>query len=199
MNYPKSFKKLVDLLKLLPGVGEKTAERYAFSILNMDRDKIEDFSESIKNIKNNITTCKICGSMCESNNCMICEDKLRESGIVCVVENQKNVFIFEKIGIFKTKYHVLGGLISPMDGVNPEDLSIDKLIHRIKDENIKELILALRPGIEGKTTSLYIRKILQDMDVKVTQIAQGVPIGADMEYLDNLTLELALENRSEIV
>ena len=102
MNYPESFKKLVDSLKLLPGIGEKTAERYAFSILNMDRDKIEDFSESIKNIKNNITTCKICGSMCESNNCMICEDKLRESGIVCVVENQKNVFIFEKIGIFKT-------------------------------------------------------------------------------------------------
>lgn len=199
MNYPESFKKLVDSLKLLPGVGEKTAERYAFSILNMDKDKIEDFSESIKNVKNNITTCKTCGSMCESNKCMICEDKLRESEIVCVVENQKNVFIFEKIGIFKTKYHVLGGLISPMDGVNPEDLSISKLIQRIKDEEIKELILALRPGIEGNTTSLYIRKILQGMNVKVTQIAQGVPIGADMEYLDNLTLELALENRSEIV
>ena len=199
MNYPESFKKLVDSLKLLPGVGEKTAERYAFSILNMDKDKIEDFSESIKNVKNNITTCKTCGSMCESNKCMICEDKLRESGIVCVVENQKNVFIFEKIGIFKTKYHVLGGLISPMDGVNPEDLSISKLIQRIKDEEIKELILALRPGIEGNTTSLYIRKILQGMNVKVSQIAQGVPIGADMEYLDNLTLELALENRSEIV
>ena len=199
MNYPESFKKLVDSLKLSPGVGEKTAERYAFSILNMDKDKIEDFSESIKNVKNNITTCKTCGSMCESNKCMICEDKLRESEIVCVVENQKNVFIFEKIGIFKTKYHVLGGLISPMDGVNPEDLSISKLIQRIKDEEIKELILALRPGIEGNTTSLYIRKILQGMNVKVTQIAQGVPIGADMEYLDNLTLELALENRSEIV
>lgn len=198
MNYPESFKKLVDSLKLLPGVGEKTAERYAFSILNMDKDKIDDFSESIKSIKNNITTCKTCGSMCESNKCMICEDGYREHGIICVVENQKNVFIFEKIGIFKTKYHVLGGLISPMDGVNPEDLSINKLIQRIKDENIKELILALRPGIEGNTTALYIRKILRDMDVKVTQIAQGVPIGADMEYLDNLTLELALENRSEI-
>ena len=198
MNYPESFKKLVDSLKLLPGVGEKTAERYAFSILNLDKDKINDFSESIKNIKTNITTCKICGSMSESNKCMICEDEYREPGIICVVENQKNVFIFEKIGIFKTKYHVLGGLISPMDGVNPEDLSISKLIQRIKDEEIKELILALRPGIEGNTTSLYIRKILQGMNVKVTQIAQGVPIGADMEYLDNLTLELALENRSEI-
>ncbi len=198
MNYPKSFKKLVESLKLLPGVGEKTAERYAFSILNMEKEKIDDFSNSIKEIKNNITTCKTCGSMCESNKCMICEDEYREPGIICVVENQKNVFIFEKIGIFKTKYHVLGGLISPMDGVNPEDLSLNKLVQRIKDEQIKELILALRPGIEGNTTALYIRKILQGMDVKVTQIAQGVPIGADMEYLDNLTLELALENRSEI-
>ena len=149
-------------------------------------------------IKSNITTCKICGSMSESNKCMICEDEYRKPGIICVVENQKNVFIFEKVGIFKTKYHVLGGLISPMDGVNPEDLTINKLVQRIKEENIKELIIALRPGIEGNTTALYIRKILQGMDVKVTQIAQGVPIGADMEYLDNLTLELALENRSEI-
>lgn len=198
MNYPESFQKLVDSLKLLPGVGEKTAERYAFSLLNMEENRLNDFSDSLKNVKKNITTCEICGSMCESNKCMICEDNSRQKDIICVVENKKNVFIFEKIGIFKTKYHVLGGLISPMEGINPEDLSIDKLVKRIKTENIKEIILALRPGIEGNTTSLYIRKILQDIDVKVTQIAQGVPIGADMEYLDNLTLELALENRSEI-
>jgi recombination protein RecR len=102
------------------------------------------------------------------------------------------------IGIFKTKYHVLGGLISPMDGVNPDDLAIKKLVERIKKENITEVILALRPGIEGNTTSLYIKKILKDIDVKVTQIAQGIPIGADMEYIDNLTLELALENRNEL-
>lgn len=198
MNYPESFQKLVDSLKSLPGVGEKTAERYAFSLLNMEENRLNDFSDSLKNVKKNITTCEICGSMCESNKCMICEDNSRQKDIICVVENKKNVFIFEKIGIFKTKYHVLGGLISPMEGINPEDLSIDKLVKRIKTENIKEIILALRPGIEGNTTSLYIRKILQDIDVKVTQIAQGVPIGADMEYLDNLTLELALENRSEI-
>ena len=108
------------------------------------------------------------------------------------------MFVFEKVGAFKTKYHVLGGLISPIEGVNPEDLSINSLIERIKKENIKEIILALRPGIEGNTTSLYIRKLLETMKVKVTQIAQGVPIGADMEYLDNLTLEMAIENRSEV-
>ena len=198
MNYPSSFKKLVDLFKLLPGVGEKTAERYAFSIIDLDKDKIQEFSDVVKNIKENITTCPNCGAMCDSNKCLICDDNTRDQNIICVVENQKNVFIFEKLGIFKVKFHVLGGLISPMDGINPEDLAIDKLIQRIKKEKIKEIILALRPGIEGNTTSLYIRKILEDTGVKVTQIAQGVPIGADMEYLDNLTLEMALANRSEI-
>lgn len=198
MNYPKSFQKLVDMLKLLPGVGEKTAERYAFSLLNLDKEKTDDFSDAIRNIKENLTTCPICGGLSEANECLVCSDESRDKSIICVVENQKNVFIFEKTGIFKTKYHVLGGLISPMDGINPEDLSINKLMDRIKEEKIKEVILALRPGVEGNTTSLYIRKLLSGIPVRVTQIAQGVPIGADMEYLDNLTLELALENRSEI-
>lgn len=198
MNYPKSFQKLVDMLKLLPGVGEKTAERYAFSLLNLESEKTEDFSDAIRNIKKNMVTCPTCGCLAESNVCLICSDENREKSIICVVENQKNVFVFEKTGVFKTKYHVLGGLISPMDGINPEDLSINKLMDRIKYEKIEEVILALRPGIEGNTTSLYIRKLLSGLPVRVTQIAQGVPIGADMEYLDNLTLELALENRSEI-
>ena len=198
MNYPSSFKKLVDLFKLLPGVGEKTAERYAFAVIDLDKDKIQEFSDVIKNIKDSITTCPNCGAMRDTNKCLICDDETRDQNIICVVENQKNVFIFEKLGIFKVKFHVLGGLISPMDGINPEDLAIDKLIQRIKKEKIKEIILALRPGIEGNTTSLYIRKILENTGVKVTQIAQGVPIGADMEYLDNLTLEMALANRSEI-
>lgn len=198
MNYPKSFQKLVDSLKLLPGVGEKTAERYAFSILRLENDKVKEFGESILNINSKITTCPNCGCLSELNNCLFCDDKNRDNSIICVVENQKNVFILEKIGVFKTKYHVLGGLISPMDGINPEDLSINKLIERITKENIKEIILALRPGIEGNTTSLYIRKLLENTNVKVTQIAHGVPIGADMEYLDALTLEMALENRSEV-
>lgn len=198
MNYPKSFQKLVDCLKLLPGVGIKTAERYAFSILELSEDKITDFCESISNIKEKIKTCENCGCLIETNNCFNCSDESRTSNIICVVENQKNVFIFEKLGFFRAKYHVLGGLISPIDGINPEDLSIDKLIKRIEKENVKEIILALRPGIEGNTTSLYITKLLENTEIKVTQIAQGVPIGADMEYLDNLTLEMALENRSEI-
>ena len=198
MNYPKSFQDLIDGFKLFPGVGEKTAERYAFTLLDLEEDKRNDFCKAIQGIKKNITTCPICGCMSESNKCLICDDETRNKDIICVVENQKNVFIFEKLGVFKTKYHVLGGLISPMEGINPEDLSISSLVKRIKEENIKEVILALRPGIEGNTTSLYIRKILEDENVKITQIAQGVPIGADMEYLDSLTLEMALENRNEL-
>lgn len=198
MNYPRSFQDLIDNFKLLPGVGAKTAERYAFSMIDLDEERLKEFSDSISSIKKKITTCPNCGCLSDTNNCSICNDDSRKNDIICVVENQKNVFIFEKLGVFRTKYHVLGGLISPMDGVNPEDLSINKLIERIKNEGIKEIILALRPGIEGNTTSLYITKLLENTEVKVTQIAQGVPMGADMEYLDNLTLEMALENRSEV-
>ncbi len=198
MNYPRSLQELIDYFKLLPGVGTKTAERYAFAMLDLDEDKLNEFSNILANIKKNISTCPNCGCLTEANNCIICEDESRKKDTICVVENQKNVFIFEKLGVFRTKYHVLGGLISPMDGVNPEDLSIHNLINRIKSEKIKEIILALRPGIEGNTTSLYITKLLENTDVRVTQIAQGVPIGADMEYLDALTLEMALENRSEV-
>ena len=198
MNYPSSLQRMIDIFKLFSGVGEKTAERYVFSMLDLEQSKLDDFCASINDMKNDISVCPICGCLRDKNKCMICDDDSRNKDIICVVENKKNVYIFEKLGVFRTKYHVLGGLISPMDGINPEDLAIGSLINRINSENIKEIILALRPGIEGNTTSLYIRKLLKNTDVKVTQIAQGVPIGADMEYLDSLTLEMALENRSEI-
>ena len=138
MNYPKSFQELIDCFKLLPGVGTKTAERYAFSLLNLDEEKTQEFSNVIENIKKNITTCPNCGCMSEANKCLICDDESRQNDIICVVESQKNVFIFEKLGVFRCKYHVLGGLISPMDGINPEDLSISKLIERIKNEIISQ-------------------------------------------------------------
>lgn len=198
MNYPEVFQNLINYFKLLPGVGEKTAERYAFSILNLDEEKLEKISNEIKNIKQELITCPICGSLTGKEKCIICDDNSRDRSVICVVETQKNVFIFEKLGAFKTKYHVLGGLISPMDGINPENLSIDKLIKRVEEEQIEEVILALRPGIEGNTTSLYITKLLENKNVKVTQIAQGVPIGAEMEYLDTLTLEMAFENRNQV-
>lgn len=198
MGYPKTLENLIESLKLLPGVGQKTAERYAFSMIKLNEDKLLSLSAAIKNINDQITTCPNCGCLCETNKCLNCSDDNKNIDIICVVENQKNVFVFEKLGLNGIKYHVLGGLISPMDGINPEDITINKLLNRIEEEKIKEIILALRPGIEGTTTSLYITKLLKEKNVKVTQIAQGVPIGADMEYLDNLTLEMALENRSEI-
>lgn len=198
MAYPETFQKIIDSFKLLPGVGEKTAERYAFSIMKLNKERILEFSNIIKNINENLSTCDVCGCLIESNKCSNCSDENVNSEIICVVENQKNVFTFEKLGFLNVKYHVLGGLISPIDGINPEDISINKLINRIEKENIKELILALKPGIEGSTTSLYIRKILENKPLKITQIAQGVPLGTDIEFLDNLTLEMAIENRSEV-
>lgn len=198
MNYPTDLENIINYFKLLPGVGEKTAVRYAFSLLNMNEDALKDFSNKLSTLKNNIVTCPNCGALCEKDNCSFCDNENRKSDILCVVENQKNVFVFEKNKLFNGKYHVLGGLISPIEGVNPEDISIKSLVDRVKKEKIKEIILALRPGIEGSTTALYIKKILEKENVKVTQIAQGIPIGADMEYLDDLTIEMALENRNEI-
>lgn len=195
---PKCFSNLKNIFKLLPGVGEKTAERYVFSLLNINENKIQEFSQELLNLKDNLSYCEVCGCLTDTNNCSVCENNYENSDIICVVENFKNVLIFNKTNIFNGKYHVLGGLISPIDGINPENINIANLIVRIKKENIKEVILALRPGIEGETTSLYIKKVLEKENVKVSKIAQGIPIGTDLEYIDELTLQLALNNRKDI-
>ena len=198
MNYPKSLKNLIDCFKKLPGVGEKTAERFSLSVLNFDETLIESFSDSIKDVKYKIKRCSICNNLTESDICDICKDENRDSTVICVVSDAKNSILFEKIGTYRGKYHILNGLISPLDGVGPEDLNIDKLLDRIEKENVKEVILALKPSIEGETTSLYISKILSGKNVKVSKIAHGIPLGADMEYIDVLTLEMALEDRKEV-
>ena len=198
MNYPRSIQNLIECFKKLPGIGEKTAERLSFSILNMDLEIVDAFSKSISEVKNKITRCKICNNITEQEICNICSDDNRNNGILCVVEDPKSVFLFENLGTFKGKYHVLDGLISPLDGVNPEDINLEELIKRVEKEEFKEIILALRPSIEGETTSLYIVKILNNIDIIVSKIAHGVPLGADMEYIDNLTLEMALEDRKKM-
>lgn len=198
MGYPKSISNLIESFKKLPGIGEKTAERMALSVLELDDDIVKFFSENLISVKTKITNCNVCYNLSEGDKCEICLDKTRDNNILCIVEEPKNVITFEKAGVFNGKYHVLGGLISPLDGITPEDINISSLLERIKNENIKEVIIAVKPSIEGETTALYISKILSKLDVVITKIAHGVPMGADMEYLDSLTLELAFDNRMKI-
>lgn len=196
--YPDSLKNLIESFKYLPGIGEKTAERLAFAVLEFDEDQCELFSQSLLDVKSKIKKCSICNTLTENDVCFVCSNNLRDNEILCVVDDTKSVFLFEKLGMFNGYYHVLDGLISPLDGVNPEDIGLNKLIERISKDKFKEIILAFKPSIEGETTALYIKKILYDMDVVVSRLASGLPIGADMEYVDKLTLERALIDRKEI-
>jgi len=199
MKYPNIINDLIECFKKLPGIGEKTAERLALSTLEMDDEIINIFSNSLKDVKQKITRCKICNNLTDEEKCTICKNRdSRDKNTICVVEEPKNVILFEKVGSYQGMYHVLDGLISPLDGVNPEDINIQSLIDRIKEEEIKEIIIAVKPSVEGETTALYISKLLEGMDVVVSKIAHGVPIGVDMEYIDALTLEMALEDRKNV-
>lgn len=196
--YPSSLQQLIDSFKYLPGIGEKTAERLAFAIMDMDSERVECFSSNLTKVQQTIHRCPICNGLTDLEKCSICNDKSRDDGTLCVVEDPKFVFLFEKLGLFRGKYHVLKGLISPLDGVNPEDIELEKLVDRVKKESYKEIILAFKPSIEGETTSLYIKRILGDMNIFITKIASGIPIGADMEYIDAMTLERALMDRKNV-
>ena len=198
MKYPSTILNLIECLKKFPGIGEKTAERLALSLLDMEDDVLDLFSKSLKDVKTKIKRCSICNNLSEEDKCEICKNKDRNTKTICVVEEPKNVILFEKLNIFDGYYHVLDGLISPIDGINPEDINIASLIDRVKKDKVTELILALKPSVEGETTSLYISKLLEKTDVKITKIAYGIPMGAEMDYVDSLTLELALENRMDI-
>jgi len=196
--YPESLQNLIECFKFLPGIGEKTAERLAFSILDMSEERTEYFEESIRSAKKNMHLCPICNSLTDQEKCNICSSDNRDDSFLCVVEDTKSVFLFEKLGMFKGKYHVIKGLISPKEGISPDDIELGKLIDRIKTSKFKEIILAFKPSIEGETTSLYIKRILGDLDIKISKIASGIPIGADMEYIDAITLERALFDRKNI-
>lgn len=198
MNYPDSIKNLIECYKKLPGIGEKTAERLALASMKIDIEDIQKFSKSLIDVKTKIKTCKICNNLTEKDECDICLNDNRNNGLLCIVEEAKNIISLEKIGKYSGKYHVLDGLLSPLDGIGPEEIKIDKLKQRIENEKIKEIIFALKPSIEGETTILYISKILKDKKIKITRIAQGIPMGAEMEYVDLITLEAAIDNRTEV-
>ena len=199
MIYPKSLEKLIESFKMLPGIGEKTAERLAFAVLDFDNENILEFSNNLLNIKENLKHCSICGTLTDEVVCNVCNDKTRFEDTIMVVEDSRDVFLFEKIGNFRGLYHVLGGLISPFNDIGPDDLNIKELLKRIENSEIKEVVLAIKSGIEADTTSLYIKKILEKNNIVVTRIASGIPIGADMNYVDALTLESALQNRKEVL
>lgn len=196
--YPDSLKNLIESFKYLPGIGEKTAERLAFSILNLEDEQVELFTNSMNDVKSKIKNCSICNVLTEDDECYICKSHDRNNDVLCVVEDSKSVFLFERLGMFTGKYFVLNDLISPLDGINPEDIGLEKLLDMIKDNNFKEIIFAFKPTIEGETTSLYIKRILEDSNIKISRLANGVPMGADMEYIDSLTLERALSDRKVI-
>ena len=196
--YPDSLKKLVESFKMLPGIGEKTAERLAFYVINMDEENTDFFAESIKLAKEKIKKCSICNGITDKDTCDICSNDLRNKKTLCVIEDPKSIFMFEKIGVFNGLYHVINGLISPLDGVDPDDIGLEKLVNRIHNEKFDEVIIAVKPSVEGETTALYIKKILEGMNVKVTRIASGIPLGTEIEFIDSMTLERALNDRKEI-
>lgn len=195
--YPTCIRNLIDSLKNLPGVGEKSAERMAFSILNFDKEKIDNFADSLLKIKE-IKRCPICNNITDMEKCYICGDSNRDNETIFVVEKPKDIVLFEKMGNYKGLYHVLDGLISPLEGINPEDINLEKLIDRVKNNTIKEVIVVLKPSIEGETTMQYIKKILSKYNVRVSKIPIGIPMGADIEYIDSMTLEMAFEDRKDI-
>lgn len=194
--YPKDFEKLIEMFEKLPGVGNKTAQRYAFKLLETSKENVDDYISTLKNITN-IKKCKTCGFLTEASECSICKDDTRDDSTIMVVEGPQDVVAIENTGMYKGKYHVLGGLISSSKGVFPEDLDIDKLVNRI-DSKTKEIILALSPTMDGEMTSLYIDKILKEKEVQVTRLANGLPMGSSVDYADELTLIKAMSNRTPI-
>lgn len=195
MKYPTSLEKLIKSFSKYPGIGPKTAERLAFyTITKMDKEDSIEFSKSIIEATQNIKKCKICGLITDGDICPICEDESRSNELM-IVEESKDVLSFEAIGAYKGKYHILGGVISPMNGIGPDDLNIDKLIKRIEDENIKDVIIALNANIPSETTALYIKNRLDGKGINVYRIGYGLPVGANIEYIDEVTLLKALEGK----
>jgi len=196
--YPSSIKKVIESLKDLPGIGEKSAERLAFTMINFSEEKLQDFADAILEIKEKIHRCPICNNITDEEICTICSNQNKKDNIIFVVEKPKDIILFEKLNIYNGKYHVIDGLISPLEGIGPDDINIDSLINRIKNCKVDEIILALKPTIEGETTMQYIKKVLENYNVKVSKIATGIPIGTEIEYIDTMTLELAFEERKDI-
>ena len=198
MEYTKPLAQLIEFFQKFPGIGPKSAQRMAFHLLKMPLSEVEKFSKVLVEAKENIHYCSICFNMSASNPCEICSDSNRDKSTICVCAETKDLVAIENTNEYKGLYHVLQGLISPIDGIGAEDIRIKELLTRIANNDIKEVILALSPSVEGEATSLYLTKLLKPFNIKISRIAFGLPIGSDLEYADEITLAKAIECRREI-
>ena len=197
-QYALPIANLIEQLSKLPGIGRKTAQRLAFYILEMETIEAEKLSKSIMNAKEKIKLCSICCNLTDVDPCQICTDGRRDRSIICVVEGAKDILAMERSREYKSQYHVLHGVISPMDNVGPNDIRVKELLRRLSDEEIKEIIIATNPTVEGEATALYLSKLIKPLGIKVTRIAHGIPVGGDLDYFDEVTISKAMENRREI-
>ena len=198
MQYPsEAVETVISQLARLPGIGRKSAQRLTFYLLKMPHDDVASLAESLLRLKEKVRRCSICFNITENDPCYICTHSKRERASICVVEEANDVLAFEKTGEYRGLYHVLGGALSPLDGIGPDDLKIKELVARI-DESVQEIILATNPNAEGEATALYLTKLIKPFGIKVSRIARGIPMGTDLEYADEITLTKALEGRTDL-
>lgn len=197
-TYTGPITRLIEEFSKLPGVGRKTAQRLAFHVINMNNNDVEALSKAILEAKREIKYCSICCNISDSEICSMCSNKNRDISTICVVEDPRDVAAMERTRDYKGQYHVLHGVISPMDGIGPDMIKIKELVQRVGTQDIKEIIMATNPTIEGEATAMYIARLLKPMGIKVTRIAHGLPVGGDIEYADEVTISKALEGRREI-
>ena len=195
-SLPNSAKKLIQEFSNLPGIGKKTAQRLTFFILKCEKQKVFELSQALLNVKEKIRNCSVCNGITENDICSICNDINRDENIICVVENSHDIIVFEKTNGYRGKYHVLGGALSPLDGVGPEERNVDDLVNRAHEG--MEVILATNSNVEGETTALYLTKLLTKKSVILTRLARGIPIGSDLGYIDSATLIRAMEGRTSV-
>ena len=198
MKRPPVVSELIDELKKLPGIGQKTAERLSFFLMRGQAEQATKLANAIHNIKEKIILCSLCHGITEADPCGICSDTSRDQKQICVVEEPHDVYVMENMGYFKGVYHVLMGVISPLDGIGPDDLNIDALKEKVSRKEIREVILATNPDMEGESTAVYVSKVLKPLDVRGTRIARGLPVGSDIEYADSVTLLKSIEGRMEM-
>ena len=197
-QYPRPLAKLINELSKLPGIGYKSAQRLAFHILSLEDNEAKGLADAITEAKSEMKYCSVCGNLTDQDPCVICSDNSRREDIICVVESPRDVAAMERIKEFDGLYHVLNGVISPMDGIGPDDINLKSLIKRLQEKDIKEVIVATNPNIEGEATAMYIARLLKPAGIKVTRIAHGLPVGGDLEYADEVTLLKAVEGRRDL-